>query len=207
MSDDQAGGPGDWVDRHGDVLYRYALLRLRSPDLAADVVQETFLEALRARGSFAGRSTERTWLVGILRHKIVDHFRRSGRRRVLENGHHDSDAPARPDFDHRGHWRVGPAAWAGDPSRDMETREFWDAFGLCLSRLPPGLADAFLLRELDGLDADEVRQLLGITPANLWTRLHRARSLLRRCLESGWFGRPTTTTAPRLRDPKGPPPP
>lgn len=206
MSDDLSGDPGGWVDRHGDLLYRYAVLRLRSPDLAADVVQETFLEALRARASFSGRSTERTWLVGILKHKIVDHFRRSGRRQSLENGQHAPDAPARADFDRRGHWRVGPASWVGDPSRDLEKREFWDAFSVCLSRLPPGLADAFFLRELDGLGADEVGQLLGITPANLWTRLHRARSLLRRCLESGWFGRPTPVPTPRARDPKGPPP-
>jgi len=111
------------VDRHGDVLYRYALLRLRSPDVAADVVQETFLEALRARGSFAGRSTERTWLVGILKHKVVDHFRRSGRRQVLENGHYDPDAPARPDFDHRGHFGSRQSRGAVDRA-DHETREF-----------------------------------------------------------------------------------
>lgn len=207
MSDDQAGDPGGWVDRHGDVLYRYAMLRLRSPDLAADVVQETFLDALRARGSFGGRSTERTWLVGILKHKIVDHFRRSARRQLLEDGHHAPATTAGPEFERNGRWRVGPASWAGDPGRDLETREFWDAFHDCLSGLPPGLADAFFLRELDELEADEVRQILGITPANLWTRLHRARSLLRRCLESGWFDRPSKTTSPSARDPKGPPPP
>jgi DNA-directed RNA polymerase specialized sigma24 family protein len=70
----------------------------------------------------------------------------------------------------------------------METREFWDVFNGCLSKLPQGLADAFFLRELDGLGAEEVQQILGITPANLWKRLHRARVCLRRCLESGWFG-------------------
>ena len=205
MSDDQAGDPGGWVDRHGDCLYRYALLRLRSPDLAADVVQETFLEALRARDSFAGRSTERTWLVGILKHKIVDHFRKSVRRHAAgqSNGFDAGGSPE--EFDRRGHWRVGPASWAGDPGRDLETREFWDAFGGCLSRLPPGLADAFFLREVDGLGPEEVRQALGITPANLWARLHRARSLLRQCLESGWFGRPVSSPLPRVRDPKGSP--
>ena len=82
-----------------------------------------------------------------------------------------------------------PEAWAGEPSRDLETREFWDVFGRCLSRLPKGLADAFFLREVDGLGADEVQELLGISPANLWARLHRARTLLRGCLEIGWFGR------------------
>jgi RNA polymerase sigma-70 factor, ECF subfamily len=192
MNDDEVADPEGWVDRHGDGLYRYALLRLRSPDLAEDVVQETFLEAIRARSSFAGRSSERTWLIGILKHKIVDRLRRAGREPSAVNGV-PPDAADRPAFDRRGHWRVGPASWAGDPSREMETREFWDVFGGCLSRLPRGLADAFFLRELDGLGAEEVQQILGITPANFWKRLHRARSLLRECLGSGWFGQQPRT--------------
>jgi RNA polymerase sigma-70 factor (ECF subfamily) len=192
MSDQESGDPERWVDRHGDSLYRFALLRLGAPDLAADVVQETFLEALRVRGSFAGRSSERTWLVGILKHKIADHYRRAGRYQAAVNGV-GSGAAVRSEFDRRGHWRTGPAAWVGEPSREIETREFWDVFGRCLSGLPQGLADAFFLRELDGLGADEVQEALGITPASLWKRLHRARALLRKCLESGWFGRRTRT--------------
>lgn len=198
MSSGEADGPESWVDRHGDVLYRYALLRLRSPDLAADVVQETFLDALRARESFSGRSRERTWLVGILRHKILDHFRRSGRGR-------SSAAPVEmgdgPDFDHRGRWRLGPASWEGEPDRELEAKEFWDVFNDCLSKAPAGLADAFFLREIDGLGAEEVRLILGITPANLWAWLHRARSLLRGCLEANWFRRRETTTPPPLKSP------
>jgi RNA polymerase sigma-70 factor (TIGR02943 family) len=187
MSVDAVTDPEDWVDRHGDALYRYALLRLRSSDLAADVVQETFLEALRARSSFSGRSSERTWLVGILRHKIVDHLRRVRRDPGVGDGVSANGTSESP-FDRRGHWRVGPAYWRSDPSSEMETREFWDVFNGCLSKLPQGLADAFFLRELDGLGAEEVQETLGITPANLWKRLHRARMCLRRCLESGWFG-------------------
>jgi RNA polymerase sigma-70 factor (ECF subfamily) len=190
MIDVQTADPETWVDRHGDGLYRYALLRLRAPDLAADAVQETFLEALRARHSFAGRSSERTWLVGILRHKIVDQLRRSGREAATGNGVPSGASDGSP-FDRRGHWKVRPASWAGDPGREIETREFWEVFGRCLSGLPRGLADAFFLRELDGLGADEVQRTLGITPANFWKRLHRARMLLRQCLESGWFGRRT----------------
>ena len=197
MSDDQAGDPEGWVDRYGDYLYRHAMLRLRSPEIAADLVQETFLEALRGRKTFAGRSSGRTWLVGILKHKIVDHFRRTGRQQALANGVVDSA------FDGRGHWKIGPAAWRGEPSRNLETREFWEAFGRCLSKLPAGLADAFILRELDGLDSDEVQDVLNITDVNLWARLHRARSLLRNCLESNWFGRRTTSPPHRAREEKG----
>lgn len=190
MSDEHAQDPEGWVDRHGDCLYRYALLRLGTPEVAADVVQETFVEALRALSTFSGRSSERTWLVGILKHRIVDHLRRSGRRDALQNGL-TASAEVQSDFDHRGRWRRPPAAWPDDPARVLETREFWDAFGRCLARVPRSLADAFLLRELDGLTSDEVQTRLGITPANLWARLHRARSLLRNCLEAGWIGRPT----------------
>lgn len=176
-------GPEHWVDLHGDCLYRYALLRLRSPELAADVVQETFVEAIKGKRAFAGRSSERTWLVGILRHKIADHFRRA--KRAPLNG---LTSPPEDDFDHHGRWRKMPASWRGEPSRALESREFWDVFSGCLARLPHILAEAFLLRELEGVGSEEIRQRLGITAVNLWARLHRSRSLLRGCLEENWFG-------------------
>ena len=180
-------GPESWMDSHGDCLYRYALLRVRVPELAAELVQETFLEALRGWERFAGRSSERTWLVGIFKHRIVDHLRRTNAERAasLESSSPPIDDPA---FDTHGHWRAMPHSWRGDPSSILEAREFWDVFGACLSRLPRSLADAFLLREVDGLSAEETRELLKISAANLWTRLHRARSLLRDCLQKNWFG-------------------
>jgi RNA polymerase sigma-70 factor (TIGR02943 family) len=200
MKSDSVAEPEAWVDRHGDVLYRYALLRLRSPELAADVVQETFLEGLRACDSFEGRSTERTWLIGILRHKIGDHLRRSRRAHAAENG--VSLDAVDESFDHRGHWRSAPAAWRGDPRRAMETREFWEVFLQCLSKLPKGIADAFFLRELDEMSAEEVQQILDITPANFWKRLHRSRILLRQCLEKNWF-RPRSKPPPSSSERKG----
>jgi RNA polymerase sigma-70 factor (ECF subfamily) len=206
MGDEAAGDPGLWVDLHGDFLYRYALMRLRDPDLAADVVQETFLEALRARESFTGRSSERTWLVGVLKHKVVDAIRKAARRRAADQAlAFEAEAElarvevaARGEFDRRGHWRVGPAPWRGDPARDAETQEFWAAFGRCLAKLPPAVADAFTLRELDDLDAAEVQEILGVNATTLWARLHRARTLLRRCLEVRWFG-------PNARPPRSTP--
>jgi len=192
MKHDQATDAECWVDQHGDCLYRYALLRLRAPDLAADVVQETFLEALGSLASFAGRSSVRTWLIGILRHKILDHYRKSGREQAVFGGKIEGTA-VESGFDRRGHWQTLPEAWSDEPSRALETREFWEVFGRCLSRLPTRLADAFFLREVDGRDAEEVQALLGISQANLWARLHRARALLRGCLETGWFGRGART--------------
>ncbi len=206
MTFEPAADPESWVDRYGDCLYRYAILRLRAPDLAADVVQDTFLEALRSRHSFAGRSTEQTWLIGILRHKIIDQLRKSGRESSTSTEPFDdasTGGSGGQPFDARGHWRVGPAFWKGDPTREIESREFWDVFGRCLARLPRGLADAFFLRELDGMDADEVQRTLQITPANFWKRLHRARMLLRQCLETGWFDRdPSDLPTPQAGTPR-----
>ena len=152
MKVEQAVDPEGWVDRHGDCLYRYAILRLRSPELAEDVVQETFVEAIGNRAPFAGRSSERTWLIGILKHKVADHFRRSRRAGTVPLAANSAGAP--PDeFDRRGHWRVAPASWEGEPSREVESREFWGVLTSCLAKLPSTLFEAFLLRELEGMDS------------------------------------------------------
>lgn len=185
---DSVADPDRWLDQHGDALYRYALVRLRDPDQAAELVQETFLEAYRSRGAFTGMSSERTWLVGILRHRVIDHIRRLRRRRERQG----DDATTFEDverryFGGRGTWRTRPAPWGDRPEDALERREFWDVLRDCLSRLPPSLAGAFYLRELDGLGSDEICLAVGITPANLWARLHRARLLLRDCLERHWF--------------------
>ena len=195
MSDNLEQNPETWVDRHGDALYRYAMLRVRSPEAVADIVQETFLHALRAREGFAGRSTERTWLIGILRHKILDHYRRTAANateRAISAHEEASDA----EYDTRGHWQNAPKSWGDDPSRAIETKEFWSVFHGCLGKMPRSLADPFLLREVDGLDSVEVQRELGLSPANLWTRLHRARALLRGCLERNWFESATTGSDP-----------
>jgi RNA polymerase sigma-70 factor (ECF subfamily) len=187
MDDPQILDPEGWVDRHGGVMFRYALRWLRSSEVAEEVVQESFLEALRTRNTFRGNSSERTWLVGILRHKLLDHDRRSRRERRLEELEVTDGDGLRRFFDGRGRWKVTPARWRGHPSSDLERREFWTALGRCLKRLPAGLSDAFLLRELDGLESGAICEVLQISQANLWQRLHRSRMLLRDCLERQGF--------------------
>jgi RNA polymerase sigma-70 factor (ECF subfamily) len=178
-----ATDPAVWPIQHGDMLFRYALAWLRSRELAEDLVQETFLAALRARERFQGQSSEQTWLVGILRRKIVDHIRKAERSRSaseVECLHSDF-------FGKRGHWKSTVAKWPSDPHQVLENREFWDVFGRCLSKLPASLADAFCLREMEDIDTSEICNILGISATNLSVRLHRARLLLRRCLDLNWF--------------------
>jgi RNA polymerase sigma-70 factor (ECF subfamily) len=188
MDQNQPIDPGRWVDDHGDALYGYAMLRLRDADSAAEVVQETFLEALKGRSKFLGRSSERTWLIGILKHKIIDHFRRQARRERGVGGEEAPGLEVGEFFDERGAWNVAVDRWADLPERVVERAEFWDVFRACLSELPPSYVEAFTLSELEGLSGPEVCKILEITPTNLWARLHRARLLLRRSLEAKWFG-------------------
>lgn len=184
----RAVDPATWVERHGDVLYRYALLRLAKPDAAEEVVQETLLAALRAAERFAQTSSERTWLVGILKHKIVDRIReqvRSDRTTELSQ----VDEVVQDQFSRRGTWKTKPLAWGAGPGQSLEQQEFWDALVSCVGTLPPRLAEAFWLREVEDVPSDQVCKEMQLTPTNLWTLLHRARSRLRRCMEVNWFGR------------------
>ncbi|MBE0602418.1 MAG: sigma-70 family RNA polymerase sigma factor [Deltaproteobacteria bacterium] len=179
--------PSEWVDRYGDYLFRFAMLRLRDRSRAEDLVQETFLAALRERNSFSGDSSEKTWLTAILKHKIYDHFRRQSREAPLPGGDLP-DLPGDEPFDARGHWTTGPAEWGGNPADLFQQRKFLEQLTKCLETLPPNLGRAFTLREIDGEDTEEICKVLGVTDTNLWVILHRARARLRRCLETRWFG-------------------
>jgi RNA polymerase sigma-70 factor (ECF subfamily) len=104
--------PERWVDEHGDCLYRYALTRVRKEEVAEDLVQETLLVAVRTHEKFGGRSTERSWLVGILKNKICDHFRKLGRETNFTDLEFFSDEHS-DKFDGENYWihERGPSDW------------------------------------------------------------------------------------------------
>jgi len=179
--------PTAWVDEHGDALYRFALLRVKDPTVAEDLVQETFLSALKGIDRFRGGSSLRTWLVGILKHKIIDYFRR-GRPEVLAGdlaALENETEEERVDRAHHEH--VHLTEWTDTPSNLLEKQEFMEVYRRCLEGLPEMHRRAFTLREMDGLAGDEICKILDITPTNLWVILHRARHKLRACLEENWF--------------------
>ncbi|MGE5190457.1 MAG: sigma-70 family RNA polymerase sigma factor [Gemmatimonadota bacterium] len=187
MSNARGVDPSEWVDRYGDYLFRYALPRVRDRAQAEDLVQETFLAALRQRGSFSGASSEATWLVAILKHKIVDHFRRQSREAPRAAGD-GSDPPGNDPFDANGHWAAGPAEWGANPADLLRQKDFLEQLARCLAGLNPVQANAFTLREIEGEAPGEICKVLNVTETNLWVILHRARMRLRRCLETRWFG-------------------
>jgi RNA polymerase sigma-70 factor (ECF subfamily) len=178
--------PETWLEEHGDALYRYAWLHLRDQSAAEDAVQDTLLAALSAWSTFAGKSSVRTWLIGILRHKILDRRRKAGREASESDVGTNIDI-LRDQFEDHGLWRNGPQRWGRHPDQALEQREFWDVLRWCLTELPPRMLAAFTARELDGRPGKDVCQDLGLTATNLWTLLHRARTALRKCLETRWF--------------------
>lgn len=184
--------PTGWLDAHGDYLYRYALMRVRDEAVAEDLLQETLLAAVGSYHAHAGRSSERTWLVGIMKHKVVDYFRRVSRTAQLNLTDTDEDTDRfETSGPRRGYWREDqlPLNWSVNAATVLESREFWEIFERCLSQLPQQMSIAFALREFDGLSSTEICEILNITPNNLWVLLHRSRSKLRHLLESNWFSR------------------
>lgn len=185
--------PERWVDEHGDYLFKFALMRLRDPAKAEDAVQETFLAALKGGKSFAGRSAEKSWLVGILKNKIYDHFRKASRETSFTDLEFYSDEESDrfvTDGLGQGGWihELGPQEWTNQ-GEGLDNELFWKTYRDCSGKLPKNVAAVFNLREVDGIESKEICSLLNITESNLWVMLHRARMALRRCLETNWFGK------------------
>jgi RNA polymerase sigma-70 factor (TIGR02943 family) len=185
--------PERWVDEHGDYLFRFAVSRLRDPVKAEDAVQETFLAALKGGKKFAGRSAVKSWLVGILKNKICDHYRKAGRETSFTDLEFYSDEES-DRFIQEGMFKdgwiheLGPQEWSS-PGASLDSAVFWKTFHDCSNKLPKNVSTVFTLREVDGIESKEICSLLNISENNLWVMLHRARMALRRCLETNWFGK------------------
>jgi RNA polymerase sigma-70 factor (ECF subfamily) len=185
--------PQKWVERYGDYLFSYALGRVNDSGKAEDLVQETFLAALKARDRFRGASTERTWLTSILKRKIIDTYRKKYTSKEFSFGEHDGTVFDgdfyRDEEPFRGHWLegMGPNSHSFLPEGELEQEELMKFINLCIENLHAPLAAAFIMRMIDEEDSDTICKELGITPSNLWVMLHRARLRMRECLEKKWL--------------------
>ncbi len=176
--------PHDWLNAHGDYLYRFALSRLRDPHLAEDVVQETLLAAIK-QPNFAEQSSARTWLTGILKHKIIDCMRKQVREIPASELLQDEEANMDDFFDQTGHWVDKPQVWNA-PEDSLQQQQFLTILQECMSRLPQKLLAIFSMRDVDEMENEEICKALQITPTNAWVMLYRARMALRKCLELHW---------------------
>lgn len=183
------------LETHRRALYKFAMVQLRNETYAEDCVQEALTAAIQGAARFSGDSSVRTWLIGILKHKILDHFRRASREEALIV---DDEELSLDDFDalfkEDGHHATPPNAWA-NPEQALTQRQFFEVLERCLSGLPKNTARVFEMREVMGLGIDEICAELSITATNCSVLIYRARMSLRECLEQRWFGPARTRTA------------
>jgi len=183
----------DWVEAHADYLFNFAIGQVRDPNVAEDIVQDTFLAAVKARATFSGQSSERTWLTGILRHKIYDYLRKRCRERAVRQ---DEAAPNDAEsWDEAALWLHDVAAESQSPTRRIELQEFRQNLEMALGKLPPRIAQAFQLYEIEERPNREVCAQMNISESNLWVMLHRARKQLREQLSGWWFGETASRTS------------
>ena len=184
--------PAQWPDRYGDELYRFALSRVSDADVAEELVQETFLSALDGLATFRAEASERTWLFIILRRKIIDHYRRQARVRHVGLDELTEAGSTEADFftPQNGHWAGAqtPVSWLNADAA-LEQQELHEVLRRCQERLSPQHGAVFALRFVEELSADEICQELGLSAANYWVIVHRAKLQLRRCLEKHGLGK------------------
>ena len=179
--------PEKWVELYADYLYRYALSRVNDSKAAEDLLQETFLSALKAYNNFDGKSSERTWFVSILKHKIIDFYRKKSRTAKYFEKPDSGDSSE--SYNEKGYRKMdnAPAEWDTHPDTALSQKEFMQILRECIKALPQKIAAVFTLREMEGVESRDICKELDITASNLWVMLHRARNQLRRCLEVNWF--------------------
>ena len=176
--------PDSWIDEYGDYLYRYAVSRLRDGDAAEEALQQTFVAALRHVEQYEAKGSERAWLLGILKRKIIDLIRTRNRTTSLVE--EDANDPSEALFDRSGSWQKEIRSAGYAPLDSLEREEFWRILRGCLGTLPARQADVFVLREMDDQSTDEICKELEITASNLWVILYRARLQLSNCMKSRW---------------------
>lgn len=186
--------PEKWIERYSDVLFSYTISRINKREVAEDLVQETFFSALKGRDSYLGNASEKTWLISILKRKIIDHYRKKSTQNELNIFDKDStDDFMNHFFDkeggYQGHWTEGtsPQEWRKDFQTSVESDEFNSILKNCLGKLPEKSSAVFTLKNMEDLDSDEICKELQITPSNYWVLMHRAKLQLRECMEKNWF--------------------
>ena len=177
--------PNNWVSLHSDYLFNYTISRVNDYDLAKDLVQETFFAGLKAMDNFQGLASERTWLVSIIKRKIIDHYRKinstKGKAEVKMNFYSEGE--------NEGDWieeRV-PSSWDNEVEKKIENSELNIVLEKCINNLPEKYAMVFRMKTIQQIDTEDICKELEITSSNLWVIIHRARTQLRKCMEDNWF--------------------
>lgn len=181
--------PSNWIANYADPLFSYATVRVGDREIARDLVQETFLSALRNLESFRGDSSEKTWLFSIMKNKIIDHYRNKVNDKTVSFSQAEESFNLNSYFDEEGEWKesAGPINWTESHHDDYRSKEFNETLQKCLARLTNQCRAIFSLKYLDELEFEEICKRLEISTSNYWVIMHRAKLLLRECIEKNWI--------------------
>ena len=179
--------PDKWIELHADYLFNYTITRISDRDLAKDLVQDTFFAGLKAKEKFQGKASERTWLISILKRKIIDQYRKmnsaKGRAEIKMNFYSEGER--------EGEWieeRV-PSTWDTSVEKEIESKELNSVLVKCIGNLPEKYRAVFNMKTIQDYDTEVICKELDITASNLWVIIHRARTQLRKCMEDNWFNK------------------
>ena len=186
--------PEKWVTLYGDFLYALALMKVGNNDIAQDIVQDTFLSAISAKETFKGNSSEKTWLTVILKNKVIDYYRKKDVLKDAEGYLTKTDISFHEVFfetnvDSYGHWleETAPKEWTEQADNSVNRKEFYQVLRFCISKMPHKLVPAFMAKYIDDEDSEKICKELNISSSNYWVMIHRAKVLMRSCLEKNWF--------------------
>lgn len=182
--------PKTWVERYSDYLFRYAIARFNDEEVAKDLVQETFLSALKGLDKFEGKSTEKTWLTGILKHKIIDVYRKeySGLQTTKQIAEAENESEDLFEA-HDGHWKSNhaPKLFGIEQQDPLHNKEFNQTLQLCFKKLPALWATVFTMKHLDEEPTETILLDMKLTSSNFWVIIHRTKLSLRACLQTHWL--------------------
>ena len=191
LSNDTDVEPSKWIELYADYLFKYAVIRVHKKELAEDLVQDTFVSAIRSIKSFQHKSTERTWLTSILKNKILDHYKKRSTQRELNISENELEPSGhfKTEGIQKGRWNkdVRPENWDTDHETPVEKMEFYTTLTNCIGGLPDQWATVFSLKNLEDLSAGEICKEVGISSSNYWVIMHRAKLMLRECMGKNWF--------------------
>jgi RNA polymerase sigma-70 factor (TIGR02943 family) len=183
--------PAEWVKTYADYLYSLALIKVSNKETAEDLVQETFLSAFKAKDAFKNESSEKTWLTAILKNKIIDYYRKRDILKEVSSYISDTEKGFDEHFfdEHNGHWLMdaGPLAWRELADAKVNSNEFNKIVQYCIQKMPTKLVPVFVAKFLDEAESDFICKEFNITASNYWVIIHRAKVLIRSCLEKNWF--------------------
>lgn len=176
----------EWVHRYTHELYAWALSKTSNWTLSEDLVQDTFLAAAENLDRFKGDSQPKTWLFGILKNKIADHYRKQNSR---PQTHHVPSDNLSEFFDDQGRWKKNaqPYPWTNESENLLDNSSFKRILETCMGKLPEQMRICLYLTYFQGKKGPEVCQEIGLAATNYWKIMSRARLHLRDCLDKLWF--------------------